>query len=209
MKRMRNQRGFTLAELLVSISLFGAVGFGISSFMVDTMRRTSLENRISLATQEAQNAMQLLIAELRLSSQLSPYLPGTNVALTNCVSSIATTSTSINFIAAHDDTSGVNGLARYMVGYRYDSAKKQLIRGEVSTSSASSCTASGNPTDSSNGATVASNIVQVDADNNGTIDPMFSKSGDLITITLGVEVAISSSFKSTQILSSEVLLRTN
>ncbi len=87
MSRVRSQRGFTLAELMVSLSLFGIVGFSISGFMVDTMRRTSLENRISLATQEAQNALQLMIAEMRLSAQISPYLPGTDVSLTNCTSS--------------------------------------------------------------------------------------------------------------------------
>lgn len=205
----RHQKGFTLTELLVSLSLFGVVGMSISSFMVDTMRRTSLESKMSRSTQEAQNAIQLATAELRLSSQISPYLPGTNVALSTCASAMTVDSTEIRFIVAHDAASGTNGLSRYYVGYRYDATTKQLIRGEIATASATTCSGSGNPTDASNGAVVASNIVRIDADGNGTIDPIFSRAGDLVTINLGVEVKVNSKLTATQSLSTEVLLRSN
>ena len=209
MECSRSQKGFTITELLVSLSLFGIVGMSISSFMVDTLRRTSLETRMSQATQEAQNAIQLMAAELRLSSQISPYLPGTNVALSTCSSALTVDSTNVKFIVAHDVSTGVNGLSRYYVGYRYDAALKQLIRGEIATATDTTCTGSGNPTDSSNGAVVASNIVPIDADGNGTTDPVFSKSGDLVMINLGVEVNVNSKLKATQSLSTEVLLRSN
>lgn len=205
----RNQKGFTITELLVSLSLFGIVGMSVSSFMIDTLRRTSLETRMSQATQEAQNAIQLMTAELRLSSQISPYLPGTNVALSTCSSSLTVDSTNVKFIVAHDVSTGTNGLSRYYVGYRYDATLKQLIRGEIATATDTTCTGSGNPTDSSNGAVIASNIVPVDADGNGTVDDVFSKSGDLVTINLGVEVNVNSKLKATQTLSTEVLLRSN
>jgi prepilin-type N-terminal cleavage/methylation domain-containing protein len=208
--KSKSQRGFTVTELLVSLTLFGIVGGGISSFMIDTLRRTSLENRISKATQEAQNAIQLLTSEIRLSNQISPYLPGTDVSLTTCSSAFTVNSTSISFLVAHDATSGSNGLARYLVGYRYDSNLKQIIRGTLASSSATTCSVpSGDPTDASNGMVVASNIVQVDADGNGSLDPIFSKSGDLVTVTLGARVTINSSLSTTQNLSSEILLRSN
>ena len=194
----------------MSLTLFGIVGAGISGFMIDTLQRSSLENRISTAGQEVQNAMQLISAELRLSSQISPYLPGTDTSITTCTSALTVGSTSMRFLVAHDDAAGTNGLKRYLVGYRYDSTTKQLLRGELTSTSATSCSVpSGDPTDSSNGAVIAANVVQIDADSNGSLDPVFSRSGDLVTVNLGAEVALNSKMKMTQKLSSEILLRSN
>ncbi len=197
-----------MVELLASLVLMGAVGLGITSFMSDTLRRAALSNRMSTASQELQNATQLIAAELRLSSQISPYLPGTNASLTSCGAALTTAANTMSFLVAHDSSGSSNGMQRYLVGYRYDPISKQLLRGAISSSGVTSCSVpSGDPTSSANAAPVARNIVRIDANGDGSLDQVFSRSGNLLSVNLGVEVTLQSGLKQVQPIATQILLR--
>lgn len=188
---MRSHRGFTLVELMVSLGLFGIIALAMTSFTSQALQTVGVESRVSLASLEAKNAVAILGSELRMSSSVSPYIPGNVPSLTKCSGSVSVTSTTLKFLVTQDDESAVaaSGIRSYYVGYKYDSATGKLLRGEIQGSSTTSCTLPvGDPTSATYAKPLADRVVQIDADNDGTLDPLFSLSGEVLTISIGVEV---------------------
>lgn len=188
--RSRNaERGFTLAELLVGFMLFGVVALAMVSFSTQVIYDVGLENRATLNNLDLRNALELMKAEARMSSSLSPYLPGNVSAMSNCPSLVQVTATTVKFLVVDDDATatGLSGMRPYYVGYRYDSATKQLYRGEAAMSSVTSCPAVGStdPSASPLAKVLVRNVSQVDSDGNGVLDTVFSYSGGVLTVHLG------------------------
>lgn len=209
---MKSQKGFTLAELMVSMLMFGIVGMGLTGFTSSAIRELSNQSRLSFATLELKNAISMLSSEIRMSSAISPYIPGTNTTLTNCYGAVEVTSTTLRFLVSEDDAAATTtaGLRPYYVGYRFNSATGQLTRGEILGSTVTACTVpSGDPNSTTNGKTLAEKVVQIDADNNGSLDPVFSLTNNVLTVNLGVQVSTPGNKTITQKFSTRVFLRTN
>lgn len=188
--RIAKQSGFTLAELLVSLSIFSLLGMSFVTFSTSALQRLSVENRISSASQELMNGLELLSSELRMSSSVSPYLVGTTATVVTCGSALSVTTTKVKFLVVQDENvASTWGLQPYYVGYYYNSATKQLLRGEIAGASITNCTLpAGDPTGVTYAKVLAENVVQIDADGNGTLDPVFSTSGNSIVVNLGVQI---------------------
>jgi Tfp pilus assembly protein PilV len=206
----QHEAGFTITELLVSMIMFAVVGMGLFAFTSKSLRTLGLESRGTQAMGELKNAVTLLSTELRMSSSISPYLVGTNAAAVTCTSALNVTSTTVRFLVAEDDATAVNGLHPYYVGYLYDSAQKKLLRGEITSASNTSCILpAGNPASSAVAVTLAENVVAIDSNEDGSIEPVFQLSGDELIVNLGIEVQGSDGLVMTQPITSRIYLRTN
>lgn len=208
---MKGNKGFTLVELLVSMSLFGIVGLGLVAFTSNALRGLSDESRLSFAALEAKNALGMLSSELRMSSAISPYLPGTDSSATNCRAAVSANATTLRFMLAEDDSDAATaGIQPYYVGYRFDSISGTLLRGEIPGSTVTSCVVpAGDPASSAVAQTLAERVVQIDADGDGTLEPVFSLSGDVLTVNLGVQLITQSGEETTQHFVTKIYLRTN
>ena len=115
---MRSHHGFTLVELMVSLGLFGIIALAMTSFTSQALQTVGVESRVSLASLEAKNAVAILGSELRMSSSVSPYIPGNTPSLTKCSGSVSVTSTTLKFLVTQDDESAVSasGIRSYYVG---------------------------------------------------------------------------------------------
>ncbi len=203
-----NQRGFSIAEMLVAMSIFAVFGLSVTVFMAQTMNQLSVQSRATLAAQEAQNAMSLIAAELRMSGRVSPYIPGNDAAVVNCTTTTVIAANSIKFLVVHDDVSSPNGIRAYYVGYVFNAATGQLSRGEVLSSSTSLCSVPGtDPTNATVARTIADNIVAVDIDHNGSNESVFSLAGSVLNINFGVQISGARGVKTTQALHTEVKIR--
>ena len=209
-QRRRTQAGTTLVELLVGLSLASIGSLAMVSFLTSAMRSSSAEVRASKASMELRNAINILASEARMSSSVSPYLVGDNAVVVTCTGSVAVTSTTVRFLVTEDDPAAPSGMTSYLVGYRYDPSTRRLIRGEIPRSSFTSCALpAGDPTDGTNGRTIAENVVAVDGDNNGSVDPVFVLSGNRLTVNLGVRVAVDNDRVVLQSQDTRVYFRTN
>jgi prepilin-type N-terminal cleavage/methylation domain-containing protein len=187
MNRM-NQKGITLMELLVSLALFGIVGGVITSTLFSAFQRMSIEQRLAASTDSARLAVQLLTSELRMSSQVSPYLPGTNSSLTTCNSAFDTQSAALKFLVSHDSAAS-RGTSVTYIGYSYDPVTKQLFRGEVSSTSNTSCaTPASDPNGAFTRAPLATNIIPFDTNSDGSVDDIFSFANSVVTVSFAVEI---------------------
>jgi type II secretory pathway pseudopilin PulG len=182
-------RGFTLAELLVGFMLFGVVALSMVSFSTQVIYDVGLENRATLNNLDLRNGLELMKAEARMSSTLSPYLPGTISAMSKCPSLVQVTATTVKFLVVDDDVTsiGMSGIRPYYVGYRYDQATMQLYRGEIAISSITSCPVVTmlDPTSTTISKVLVKNVSRVDSDNNGALDPVFAYTGGVLTVRLG------------------------
>ena len=180
--QLRQEHGFTLAEMLVSLGMFAVLGMSFISFSTSALHTLSSEDRAALATQELRSAEQLMSSEYRMSSSISPYIVGTTSSVVTCTSALAVTATTVKFLVVQDETAtSTSGIQPYYVGYKYDSATKQLLRGEIPGTSITNCTPpAGDPTSSTYAKVVAENVVQIDADGNGSIDSPFVVNGNAI-----------------------------
>ena len=184
-----HQRGFTLMEMLVGLGLFSIIGLGMGKFLTQTFRRVGSENRSAIASMELRSALNLLASELRMGGAVSPYLPGIDPTLVTCTASISVTTTSVRFLVVHDEASSASGLRAYYVGYRYDPLTKQLLRGEVASTSTMACVVPAtDPTLSPTAQILAENVEAVDFDNNGTNESVFAYTAPTLTVTLGAVV---------------------
>lgn len=210
LKIIKNQKGFTLTELLVSIGIFASVSAAIMTFAGKSFENLSMENRASSAALELQNALALISTELRMSGAASPYLPGTTLSLTKCTSALAVTATTIKFLVTQDESAGSYGIKKYYVGYKYDAVNKQLLRGEIVSTSIYNCTVPlGDPTSNVYAKVIADNIVQIDSNSNGVLDSVFTLSGNSLVINLGIEIDGKNGMKTSQDASTQIYLRTN
>lgn len=201
-------RGFTLIELLVSISIFSIIGLGIVGYTVDTLKRLGLESRAAIASQELNNAVNLLQAELRMAASVSPYNVGSDPAVVTCGAQVTATTTTLRFLVVHEDPASPSGMQPYYVGYSYNAAERTLYRGEVASAALTSCTLPG--TDPLNAATaqiLARNIVAVDGDNDGIVDPIFSFTSPELRLNIGVQVNGPGGLSITQKVSNGILTR--
>src|SRR5215813_7297540 len=96
--RMRNEEGFTLAELLVSMVVFSIFAMGAVMYLTQNLQRLGTEVRLSMASQEMRNAVNLISSELRMASTVSPYLPGNTSATVTCGANFTSNSTSVKFL---------------------------------------------------------------------------------------------------------------
>lgn len=194
--RMKNlslissSRGFTLPEVLVGVLLLAIVSLTVASFSTSVLRRAGTETKVSSASMELKSALSLLSSELRSSATISPYLMGSTPSTVTCGSAFAVTSTTVKFLAVEDDSAAsTSGLAPYYIGYKYDSATNQLLRGEIVGPTTTACTLpSGDPTSVTYAKVVARDVTQIDADHNGTLDNVFVLNGNLLTINLGIKL---------------------
>lgn len=171
------------------MTLFTVVGAAVTGYSVDTLKRVGLEARAALASQEVNNAFNLMKSELRMAAAISPYNVGTNASVVTCTAQLAVTSTTVRFLMTHDDATAPSGITSYYVGYQYDAAAKILYRGEVSGTTTVACTLPGtDPLSVGVRQVLARNVVQIDADNNGTIDPVFSFTSPRLLVNLGMQV---------------------
>ena len=207
---MSSQRGFTIVELMVAMLLFSIIGMGLVVFTTHALQGLGAESRVSISALELKNAIGLLSSELKMSSAISPYLPGSDVSLTNCAGAVTVTPTTVTFLISEDDSTATStsGIRPYFVGYSYDSAAKQLLRGEIQAPGILNCTLpSGSPTSATYAKPLAERVTQIDIDGNGTLEPIFSLSGDILSINLGVEVAGPSGSAITQRFSTKAYMR--
>jgi prepilin-type N-terminal cleavage/methylation domain-containing protein len=202
------QRGLSLVELLVSITLFAIVSAAAVTFMSDALRRMSLETKASLATKELKNAVALMQSELRMSAAISPYNVGIDANLVTCRGQLATTPTSVRFLITHDDPSAPSGMQVYYVGYEYSVTDDTLYRGEVAAQSTTSCTLPVNdPLQNANKKVLARHIVRIDGDNDGIIDAPFTRLNNQLFIRLGALTTGSSGLEMTQNVTGTVYTR--
>ena len=204
----REQKGFTLAELLVSISLFSIFGLATATMMSTTLQRLGIESRATMANQELQNAVNLLASEVRMSSTVSPYLMGDDPDTVRCSAQFSVAANSMSFLVVHDDGSGANGLRAYHVGYVYDAGTKELRRGQIAASASGSCVLpGGDPTSSSTAQVLAKDIVRIDTDGDGVLEPAFSYSEPKLTLNLGIEIEGAGGVTVTQPINTEIVAR--
>ena len=209
MKRDSNsEKGFSLVEALVAITMLNVVGLAAVAFMSKAFGDLSLQSRGALASQEVTNAVKLLSSELRMARSASPYLPGTDPTLVDCTARISVAGDTIRFLVPHEDSSSTTGLSSYYVGYRYDSTTEQLFRGSVQAASTTSCNLPAtDPLASNKEQLLAERIVPIDANGDGTNEPIFARSGSQITINLGIKVSGKNSTEIVQKLSTVVRIR--
>jgi len=178
-----------MVELLVAMFLFGVFGLSAVSLASSAFRDLGIESNLNLAALELNRALGLLSSELRMSSTLSPYLPGNNAALSDCSSAVAVTATTIKFFVVEDDpgASTTSGVQAYYVGYKYDSASQQLLRGEISVNSLTNCAVPAtDPTTSAYAKPLAGRVVPVDTNSDGVAEAAFVRTGSTIAVNLGV-----------------------
>lgn len=203
-----NESGFTIAELLVGLTLFNIIALAIATFMAQGFQKLGLESRVTLASFELRNAISLMTEELKMSSSVSPYLPGIVPDVTKCTGALQVSSNSIRMVSATDNAGSSNGVDPYYVGYSYNSATQELRRGEIAMPSNLNCTLpAGDPSDSSNTYLIAERVVQIDANGDGVLEPVFSASGNQIFINLGVEATAPSGETVLQTVSTSVTTR--
>lgn len=208
-KIVSNCKGFGVAELLVSVMIFGIAILAIASFTNLTFANLGAENRASSSMRELRSAIALMSAELRMSSNVSPYLPGNTPSSVNCTAQISATATSIKFLVVHDDSAAAGGIQPYYVGYTYDAATRQLRRGEIPGVSITGCgLPAGDPVSGSYARVVADRLFPWDADKNGVADPVFSYSGGVLTVNLAVQAEGAQNFDRSQGLSTKIFART-
>jgi Tfp pilus assembly protein PilW len=184
---LNHNSGFGLTEALVSVFIFGLVLLSISSFNTLTFGNLGLENKISASVREARNAINLLSTELRMSSTMSPYIPGNSPALVDCADFIEASNNMIKFLVVHDDYTATNGIQPYYVGYLYDSDSKTLLRGEIPAPTTTTCSIpAGDPTSQQHAKIVAQRVSPTDIDDNGVIEPIFHFSDGVLNINLEV-----------------------
>lgn len=188
--------------------MLGVVGLMITSGLNKTFSRLGLESRAAVASMELENVLQLLNTELRMGAAVSPYLPGNNPTTTVCGSQITVTPTTVRFLVSHDEDGVSSGRRIYYVGYSYDAATKTLYRGQIASTSTTTCTLpAGDPTSSSVAFPIATNVVTVDGDGNGTVDPVFAYSSGLLTFNLGLSIKYGSADPITQKFRSTISVR--
>jgi len=205
----RSCQGFSLAELLVALLIFGVVGMAAVSICGSALRDLGTESRMTMKSLQLNQALGLLSNELRMSSNLSPYLPGNNASLSNCAASVAVTATTMKFFVVEDDSTATttSGIKPYYVGYKYDASAKQLLRGEIPVDSLISCVVPGDPTSATYAKPLANHVVAIDSDDNGTVDPAFAKSGAMFTVSLGVSASVANQGTKQQKLPTKVFER--
>ena len=202
------QTGLSLIELMVSIVVFSVVSAAAVTFISTSLRRLSVETKVAIATKELKNAVALLQSEMRMSTSISPYNVGVDASLVTCRAQLATTATTVRFLVAHDDPNGSSGTQVYYVGYEYSVTDNILYRGEIAGGSATNCTLpSGDPLATANKKILAKNVVRIDADNNGTIDDPFTRTGNQFFIKLGAQVTGSSGLTAAQKVTDSVFTR--
>ncbi len=184
-----NQNGFSVLELLVSMSIFAVVSAGIVTYISDTLGRVGIETKAALVTQELKSAIGIMQSELRMAQSASPYNVGIDPSIVTCRTALQATPTTVRFIASYDDATATNGTRTYYIGYEYDVTTNTLYRGEVATGSVSSCSLPAtDPLSVSARRVIATNVTRIDADNNGAIDNAFTMSGNQLQVRLGIEV---------------------
>ena len=187
---IKGMRGFTLTEMLVGVLLLSIVSVTVASFSNSVLRRAGTETKVSSAAMELKSALSLMSSEIRSSATISPYLMGISPGTVTCTAAFAVTSTTVKFLAVEDDSSATSsGLSPYYVGYKYDATNNQLLRGEIAAPSTTACTLpSGDPTSSTYAKVIARDVTQIDANHDGTLDTVFSMSGNLLTVNLGIKL---------------------
>jgi prepilin-type N-terminal cleavage/methylation domain-containing protein len=187
--RGKVQKGFTLVELLVGLAIFSTLSLGVVTVLSQIFGRLAAETRAASAAAEMANIGNLLGTELRLGAAVSPYLPGTNTALSVCSSAVSVTSTTLRFLLVHDDATATNGRRVLYVGYQYNSGTGQLLRGAVQAPSIMGCTLpAADPLAAGTAFVILDNVTQIDGDGNGSIDPVFALSTSVLTFNLGVTI---------------------
>lgn len=189
--------------------LFSVVGLAVTGYTVDTLKRVGLEARAALASQELNNAYNLMQSELRMAVAISPYNVGTDASIVTCSGLLSVTSTTVRFMMTHDDSSAPSGIQSYYVGYQFDSGTNILYRGEVQGSSTTSCVLPGtDPLSAGVRQVLAKNVVAIDADNNGSTDPVFTLTSPRLQVNLGTRVTGPSGLSITQKVSDAIQTRT-
>jgi|GEM_PF-2759780 len=205
---LQKESGFGLPEILVSIFIFGIVLVTVGSFNRLTFGTLGVENRISSSMKELRNAVTLLSTELRMSSSISPYIPGNSPALANCLSNIDASATTVRFMVVHDDSSASNGIQPYYVGYSYNPATRQLLRGEIPGTSTANCSLpNGDPTAQSVAKVIADNVYPWDSNQDGTSEPIFYYSNGTLEVNLSITASGPKGFKRRQGLSTLIYTR--
>jgi len=189
--RRLSEAGTSLLEVLAGLALFSAVGLSLVAVSTTSLRDLGLESRATLETFELKRGLALLASELRMSSFLSPYLPGTNATASDCSGMFAVDTRTVSFFVALDEASaaGMGGLTPYYVGYRYDPARQQLLRGEIPATNLFTCdTSIGDPASAGVVRSVASNVVEIDTNGDGVTEPAFEWLNGVLRVNLGVRV---------------------
>ncbi len=183
--------GFTLLELLVAMALFSLIGLSVLTLSSSVLHDMGTESRMVSESMELSRALGLLSSELRMSSSLSPYLPGTNSALYKCSGTVLISSYTVKFFVVEEDPTALltSGIKAYYVGYRYDPINKTLLRGEIALNSIYSCTVPAtDPTSSTYAKTLATHVTAIDTNGDGIAETAFAKSGNMLSVNLGVQV---------------------
>lgn len=183
----KQEAGFGLPEILVSIFIFGIILITVGSFNRMTFGTLGVESRISSSMKELRNAVTLLSTELRMSSSISPYIPGNSPAIANCLNNVDASALSVRFMVVHDDSSAANGIQPYYVGYAYNPATRQLLRGEIPGNTTSNCSVpNGDPTASNVAKVIADHVYPWDSNEDGVLEPIFYYSNGILQVNLAI-----------------------
>lgn len=186
--RSKFQLGFSVIELMVSILLFSVVATSIVTFMADSFGRLGVETRASLSTRELKNALGLLQSELRMTGAISPYNVGIDATAVTCGNRLTATSNTLYFFVSYDDSSVSSGTQNYYVGYQFSPSENILYRGEVTSGSSNCNIPVADPLSSANKKILAKDVIQIDANNDGVLDNVFTKNSNQILVNIGVRV---------------------
>lgn len=183
------ERGASLIEMLVGVAIFSLVGVALMGISSRSLNDLGLESRATLETFELKRGLGLLAAELRMSSMLSPYLPGTNDAAARCAQSVSVSARTVSFLVAFDDGAAAGGMRPYYVGYRFDPATGQLLRGEIPAPGIFTCTLpAGDPTAAPYARPLAANVEELDSNGDGAAESAFAWSNGVLSVNLGSRV---------------------
>lgn len=190
-KLICNSLGSTLIDMLVGMAMFGVVGAGLTSVMGGTFQSVGRENRLAIGSENIRMAFSLMNSELRMASNVSPYLPGVDPTLADCSNQFQVTTSSVLFYVAPDQHYGSYGVSPVYVGYQYDPLTKKLYRGEIYLSSTPQCGAAfGDPLNPLYRSVMAENVIAIDYNGDGVNEPVFQYANQNLVITLGTQVTV-------------------
>jgi hypothetical protein len=174
--------------MLVSLVLLGLASALATSYSGARLKQLAFDSVIEENNRLANQAMASLSYELRTSQAISPFIPGSEIEISNCHAARRVENTKIFFMRSIPSASDAQGRLVKYISYHYDRDKKHLLRGEVTMSSLTTCTSTlSDPSAKEVSKIIATGIVEVDEDGDGVVDPIFTEAKPQIIINLGLE----------------------
>jgi competence protein ComGF len=191
--KVKNSQAYTLMEMLVAVVLLGVTILSIASATSSAYSTLSFETQAAESSMQARYILHSLLAEVRMAGILSPYFGGINSALEMCPNQveISTDGNDIRFFVSHDSVSQSAGRGQQLwyVGYRFNPAKNELVRGQILMNNPPSRQSDGTcntpATDPLNSALLMTSRIRAPEINNGKV---FTIENNALSIAFQIEV---------------------